>query len=199
MRQLHPTYRLLCWLLLVVGIQCLSGPGLVAAMIVVLFMGRPVLQRFLLLVRRARWLLASLAVVLAWSIAGEPLWENGGLLSPTLEGITEAATQIARLLLVLAAVAALLETTPVNCLMAGCRDMLLPMRHVGLDIDRAVVRLSLALHYAERAPSRGWKHLLEVATPSGPQLVCLTLPPTQWRDRLVLLAVAALLLLVCAA
>ena len=200
MRHLHPAHRLFCWLLIVVAIQCLSGIGLVLAMVPVLLSGQAILQRFFRLLRRTRWLLLSLVLILAWGVAGDPLWENGGALVPTIEGISEAFTQIGRLLLVLAAVAALLETTPIDKLMAGCRDLLRPLHHVGLDIDRAVIRLSLSLYYAEQETASDWRQLLAAKiAPSAPGAVCLFLPDVRWHDRVAVVVVAALLFLVCMA
>ncbi|MDQ5903688.1 MAG: hypothetical protein QG592_620 [Pseudomonadota bacterium] len=200
MRQLHPAHRLFCWLLAVVAIQCISGIGLVFVLSVVLLSGRAILLRFFRLLRRARWLLFSLFVILAWGVAGDPLWENGGALVPTAEGISEAFTQIGRLLLVLAAVAALLETTPIDSLMAGCRELLQPLRHIGLDVDRAVIRLSLALYYAEAAPAHDWKQLLMATdVPLAPGTVCLTLPDVRWHDRVAVMLAVALLFMVCMA
>lgn len=202
MGYLHPAYRLFCWLLVVIAIQCLSGIGLAAALAGVMLLGRGVVGHFYRLARRARWLIASLIAVLAWGVAGEPVWAGGGGLVPTFEGLAEGAVQAGRLLLVLAAVAALLETTPVDRLMAGCHALLSPLRALGIDVERAVVRLSLALHYADRLPAGAWKRLLATVSllaPAGPQSVLLALPPVRWQDRATALAAVSLTLLVCLA
>lgn len=191
-RPLHPAHRLGCWLLAVIAIQSLAGPALAAAFAVVPLCGRRVLARWGRLAWRARWLLLSLLAVLAWGVAGEPVRDGGGALVPTWEGLAAGATQLGRLLLVLAAVALLLETTPVDRLMAGCHVLLRPFAALRLDVDRAVVRLSLALHYAGRMPKGGWKHLLEPdPAAEAPTAVTLVLPPAALADWLALAAALA--------
>jgi energy-coupling factor transporter transmembrane protein EcfT len=192
MTSLHPAHRLCCWFLVIVAVQCLSGAGLLLAAAFLPLLGRASLVRWLRLLRRARWLLLTLLLVLAWGIAGEPLWEEAGWFSPTYEGLTEAGTQLGRLLLVLAAVANLLETTPIERLMAGAHVLLRPLAGLGIDINRAVVRLSLALFYAEQVPSRHWKNILSPIECVAPQQVCLVAPPPQLRDWLALAATALL-------
>jgi energy-coupling factor transporter transmembrane protein EcfT len=197
MTSLHPAHRLCCSLLVGVSLQCVSGAGLLLAIALLPVLGRASLVRWLRLLRRARWLLLTLLIVLAWGIAGEPLWEEAGRISPTYEGLTEAATQLGRLVLVLAAVASLLETTPIERLMAGTHILLRPLAGLGLDVNRAVVRLSLALHYAEQMPSRDWRNILSPIECAGPQTVCLVSPPAQLKDWLVLAVTAILAAGVC--
>lgn len=195
---LHPAHRLGCWLLAVVAVQSLSGPALALAFLFVPLAGRAVVARWARLAWRARWLLLSLLAVLAWGVAGEPVRAGGGALLPTWEGIGEGLTQLGRLLLVLAAVALLLETTPTAQLMAGCHALLRPFAALGLDVDRAVVRLSLALHYAGERPRGGWRHLLEPdPAADAPATVTLLLPPARavdWAAVAAMLAVTALAL-----
>lgn len=170
MTPLHPATRLACWMLLVLTIQCLSGLALVMAFAVLPLLGGAVLRHGGRLLWRMRWLLLSLFLILGWGVAGEPLYENGGLLVPTQEGAAEALTQTGRLALVLMALAWLIERTPTAALMAGCHALLRPLRGFGLDVERAVARLMLTLHYAETLPPvRGWRELLTrgANTPGG--------------------------------
>jgi energy-coupling factor transport system permease protein len=200
MNQLHPAHRLGCWLLVVAAIQCLQGVPLLLVLAATPLLGRTNLARWLRLLRRARWLLLTLLLVVAWGVAGEPLWEFASLPAPTYEGIREASTQLGRLVLVLAAVAVLLETTPIDRLMSGVHVLLRPLRVFGLEVDRAVVRLSLALHYAEQMPAAAdWKEMLSPTEPTGPQVVHLALPSPQLRDWLTLLAAMLLPIGACLA
>lgn len=179
----HPTCRLACWLLVVLAIQRLAGLPLAAAFAVLPLCGRAALARWGRLVWRTRWLLLSLCLILGWGVAGEPLVADGSALIPTYEGLSLAATQLGRLLLVLAAVAALLQTTPFGSLMAGCHALMRPLHHLRLDVDRAVVRLSLALQYAEGMRGRDWRNLLDPdATAAAPDTVVLALPPLRLAD-----------------
>lgn len=200
MAQIHPAHRLACWLLAVVAVQSLSGWLLAAAFVCALALGACIRVRWGRLVWRARWLLASLLAILAWGVAGEPLLADGGSWIPTYEGVAAGGVQLGRLLLVLAAVATLLETTPIESLMSGCHVLLQPLRRFGLDVDRAVVRLTLALHYAERMPAGDWRSLLEPALASdAPATVRLFTPSATRRDWLVLAAALAATLSLIAA
>jgi energy-coupling factor transporter transmembrane protein EcfT len=146
------------------------------------------------LMMRMRWLMLTLIVILGWSVAGEPLWAPGFVPPPSVEGLQDAMTQLLRLSLVLAAVAILVSTTPLPVLMAGCRSLLLPLSVLGLNVDRAVVRLSLVLQLSESAPQTGWRDWL--ATPPEEvtmRRVELPSPEPVWQDRLALAASAVLL------
>jgi energy-coupling factor transporter transmembrane protein EcfT len=160
---LHPAVRLAAWLLALLAIQRLAGEVLLIALALTLLAGPAILARAQRLIRRTRWLLLSLFVVFAWGIAGDPLWS--GFFAPSREGIDEAATQIGRLLLVLVTVGAFLETMPLGTLLSGSRRLLQPLRGVGIDADRGVIRLMLALRYAEALPRpRDWRSLLAAPT-----------------------------------
>lgn len=157
---LHPTARIALWLLLLLAIQCLDGWPLVAAFAGVPLIGGKALRRGRKLLWRTRWLILSLFVVFAWGVAGEPLL--AGVPSPTYEGLHEAWLHLGRLLLVLMAVAAFLETMPVSELLGGTHRLLAPLRRLGFDPDRGVVRLMLVLRYVETLPRpRDWRVLLK--------------------------------------
>lgn len=200
MAQIHPAHRLACWLLAVVAVQSLSGWLLAVGLACALLLGARIRTRWGRLAWRARWLLASLLAILAWGVAGEPLLADGGAWIPTYEGLAAGGVQLGRLLLVLAAVATLLETTPIDRLMSGGHALLQPLRRFGLDVDRAVVRLTLALHYAERMPAGDWRSLLDPTLASdAPAAVRLSSPPATARDWLLLgSALAATLSLIAA-
>jgi energy-coupling factor transporter transmembrane protein EcfT len=155
----HPATRLAGWLALLIAVQCLSGPALPAACLAAPLSGGRVMRRGGRLIWRARGLLISLALILAWGIAGEPLWD--GVLAPTHEGIAEALKHLGRLLLVLLTVAAFLENMPLADLLSATHALLAPVRRLGVDTDRGVVRLMLVLRYAETLPRpRDWRSLL---------------------------------------
>jgi energy-coupling factor transporter transmembrane protein EcfT len=160
-RALHPTTRLLLWLLFLVAVQLLSGYPLAVVILLMPLCGKAVLKRGWQLLRRARWLLLSLFVILAWGSAGEPLWDSD--LAPTQEGLNEALIHLGRLLLVLMAVAALLEKMSLPDLFAASHTLFKPLRRLRLDPDRGIVRLMLVLRYVEKLPRpRDWRSLLEV-------------------------------------
>jgi energy-coupling factor transporter transmembrane protein EcfT len=189
----HPTTRLVLWLLLMLVIQWLEGGMLVVMFLPLLLLGRPVLQRGGRLVWRARWLLVSLFVIFAWGVAGEPLWQ--GVAAPTYEGLLAALAQLGRLLLMLMIVAAFLEFMPLPSLLAATHRMLHPLRRFGIDPDRGVIRLMLVMRYVETLPRpRDWRTLLDVPTVSVSEVLEIDEYPLRWLDGLVLFSVAAVLM-----
>ena len=184
MLSVHPTTRLLVWLALLVGVQALSGVALAAAFALLPLAGRRGLRRGALLAWRARWLLVSLLVILSWGVAGEPLWQ--GALAPTIEGLREALTHFGRLLLVLFIVAAFLEAMPLPELLAATHVLLRPLRHLGVDPERGVVRLMLVLRYVETLPRpRDWRVLLKAPAPVVSERVEIDCQALRWSDGLI--------------
>ena len=184
MLSVHPMTRLLVWLALLVGVQALSGVALAAVFALLPLAGRRGLRRGALLVWRARWLLVSLLVILSWGVAGEPLWQ--GALAPTIEGLREALTHFGRLLLVLFIVAAFLEAMPLPELLAATHVLLRPLRHLGVDPERGVVRLMLVLRYVETLPRpRDWRVLLKAPAPVVSERVEIDCQALRWSDGLI--------------
>jgi hypothetical protein len=166
---LHPTTCLVVWLLSLLAIQRLEGGLLAAAFLVPPLFGWRALQRATRLAWGARWLFLSLFVILAWGRAGEPVWS--GATAPSVEGLSEALTQIGRLLLVLMAVAVLRQRLPVPELLTAAHRLLRPLRRCGVDTDRGIVRVLLVLQYLETTPRpRDWRMLLEVPAVSGSEV-----------------------------
>jgi len=151
-----------------------------------------VLRRGAKLIWRTRWLLATLLAVFFWAVAGEPLWD--GPLAPTQEGLQEGLSHLARLLLVLVAVAAFLETMPLADLLAATHAWLRPLRHVGIDPERGVVRLMLVLRYVETLPRpRDWRRLLDAPAQSVSERLVLVDHALHWPDYFVSLSCVAAL------
>jgi len=190
---LHPTARIAVWLLLLLAIQSLDGWSLAAAFAVLPLLGRAALMRGRRLVWRTRWLILSLFVVFAWGVAGEPVF--AAMAAPTQEGVHEALMHLGRLLLVLMAVAAFLEAMPLPSLLSGTHQLLAPLRRIGFDSDRGVVRLMLVLHYVETLPRpRDWRILLNapaLAAGECVELVEVDNRPLRLSDYLVVLVAAA--------
>ena len=179
------------WLLLLLSIQTLDGWLLALAFPVLPLFGVTVLRRGGRLAWRARWLLLSLFVIFAWGIVGDPLWDGMG--APSLEGLSEALTHLGRLLLVLLAVAALLETMPMSELLTASQRLLAPLRHFGVDGERGMVRLMLVLRYVETLPRpRDWRQLLDAPSVKQSELIELNDQPLHLADTLVLMAASTL-------
>ncbi|ACV34555.1 CbiQ family ECF transporter T component [Accumulibacter sp.] len=161
---MHPASGLLVWLVALVLIQCLEGSHLLlAGLLSLLLSGSKAQRRCARLAWGARWLFVSLFVIMAWGGAGEPAWS--GLLAPSREGLADALTHVGRLLLVLMAVAILRERMSLPELLTGTRRLLGPLRRLGVDPDRGLVRLLLVLRHLETLPRpRDWRILLDVPT-----------------------------------
>ena len=178
---LHPATRLLVWLALLMAAQCLGGIVLLVALFAPLLLGRAVIRRAGRIVWRARWLLCSLFVIFAWGTAGDALWASNW--APTHEGLREAAQHLGRLVLVLMIVAAFLERMSLPDLLAATHTALSPLVRLGIDPDRGVVRLMLALRYAETLPRpRDWKTLLDLPEVTVSEAVEIHRMPFGWRD-----------------
>ena len=192
----HPATRLVAWLVLLIAVQCLSGTALLLACLLAPLSGGRVMRRGGRLIWRARWLLLSLVLVFAWSVAGEPLWN--GSLAPTREGLDEALKHLGRLLLVLVSVAAFLEFMPLADLLAATHALLIPFRRFGVDSDRGVVRLMLVLRYVEILPRpRDWKSLLEIPETATCEMIEIDHQAVRWVDGCVMAGLLAGLALFC--
>ncbi|WP_170285843.1 energy-coupling factor transporter transmembrane component T [Propionivibrio limicola] len=188
---LHPATRLFVWLMLLLAIQGLGNFALVGCALLVPLMGGSVLRRGGRLIWRTRWLIVSLLAVFAWGRAGEHVWV--GPLSPTYEGLSEAITHGGRLVLLLMAVGAFLETTPLPVLLSGGRVLLAPFRQLGCDPDRSVVRLMLVLRYVEALPRpRDWRNLLDAPPPTECDVLEVDHESLRFTDRLVMVMAAAI-------
>ncbi|HRC59568.1 MAG: hypothetical protein IPI89_13240 [Propionivibrio sp.] len=186
---IHPTTCLIVWLLFLVVVQFMSGTTLVVTLLLLPALGTYVLQRGSRLIWRARWLLISMLAIFSWGIPGDPLWN--GAFAPTHEGLREGLTHFGRLLLVLVAVAAFLEAMPLPELLAAMHTLLGPLRHLGLDPDRGVVRLMLVLRYVEALPRpRDWRTLIDAPATNLGEAVEVNHRPLRWPDYFVALALA---------
>jgi len=149
---LHPATRILLFVICAVTLQWLHHAalaGLSAALIVLLAQSRG--REFVVLMRRARFLLFSLLAIYAFATPGESFIPAWGAMSPTLEGVQSGALQAWRLAVLLAALGLLLGTTTREKLLAGLYVLLRPFKVLGVDAERIAVRLWLTLHYAEGA------------------------------------------------
>lgn len=160
---LHPTVRLVLWGAAVASTQLLPLYGLTALGGMILPAAALLSKvRFFLLLKRARWLLLSIAILFALATPGVLLMPELASLGPTREGITLGLTQLMRLVLVLAMLAVLLQFTPLDDLVSGLYGLLRPLAWLGLDRGRAALRLLLVLRYVESAPpAANWREWLE--------------------------------------
>lgn len=190
---MHPTAALILWSSAVIAVQYLAYPPL-AAFAVLLGVLPGVLRVWLGFVYRARWLLLTLWLILAYNTPGEAYADL--VWAPTYEGIAEASLHAVRLLVVLGCLSWLLVRLGRDGMLAGLWGALAPARACGLDSERLLVRLALVLERLQEQPEKGaWRRLLHT-TPdfaAGSAVVRLEYPA--WRARDAWPVLLALLLL----
>jgi len=191
---LHPATLLVAWGGFVVVLQSLAITGLAWAAAAVLplslFLAR---RRSLLLIRRARWLLLSIAVLFAFATPGERLAEPFGGLGVTHDGLKLALEHVLRLTLLLASLALLHERLGNEGLIGGLHWLMAPLAGQRELRERIVVRLLLVLDYVESEPKGGWRGWLQ-GEASGPERLSLAVGPVGYLDwaAMAILAAAAL-------
>lgn len=190
----HPAARLSSWLIAVVALQYLDWPALGGLATAIGLAGQGVRRRWWTLVRRARWLLLTLWLILAYGTPGDA-WRNLPW-APTEAGVYEASLHAVRLAIMLGSLGWLFESLPMDRLMAGLWALVQPLRHFGIDADRIVVRLALVFDYLEKAPPKGtWRHLLDESrhAEGGLDVVRVELPRWKAADTGLVLGVGLLM------
>jgi hypothetical protein len=117
-------------------------------------------RRTFLLVRRARWLLLSIALLFALATPGQRLPGALGDFGITQDGLLMAAEHVLRLLLLLASLAALHERLGTEGMMGGLYWLLAPIARWHALRERIVVRLMLVLDHVEDTPGATWREWL---------------------------------------
>src|SRR3990172_7903310 len=151
----HPAAQILTWCLLVAIMQVLEPVALLMSAVLILLAAFVISRhKFILLLRRTRWIMLSLLLIYAYSTPGQPLSDALGIFSPSREGLVDGVLQLARLLAALAGLAILLDRLHRLQLIAGLYTLFAPLQWLGLSRERFAVRLALTLHYAEVAMLR---------------------------------------------
>lgn len=162
---LNPASLLLSWLAFALAVQWLPLSALLG--LTVLLIPAAWLQcrnRFLILLRRTRWLLLSIALIFALATPGVPLPGMTGTLGLTSEGLLMAATHVLRLTLLLALLAMLLRYLGIPALVAGLYVLLRPFG--GSRASRTLaLRLLLVLEYVENGSGTEKAHWREWLSP----------------------------------
>lgn len=197
---MHPSTALIAWLAAVLASQLLGYAGLGLLALGVLLALPAAAATWLKYVRRARWLLVTLWLILAYNTPGESWYDLAW--APTYEGVAEASLQAVRLLVVLACLAWLFCRLGRDGLVSALWGLLQLLHMRGADARALVVRLSLVLENLQEPPEKGaWRKVLASSGDfaAGPDSLSVSLP--QWRltDSLAVLAVAAALLWVALA
>lgn len=162
---LHPSSALLVCLTGIVVIQFLGYGGLGLVLLLLLSMFRQVLPGWWVLLRRLRWLLLSVWLILAYGTVGDALLGQAWL--PTHEGAAEATLHVARLALMLGCLAWLFALLGQRGLLVALVSLLGPLSRRGVATDRLVVRLSLVMENLQvEMPKGAWRRMLD-GNPGG--------------------------------
>lgn len=151
------------------------------------------------MLRRARWLLLSLLLIYGFATPGPEISMGAISLPLSRAGLEAGLLQAWRLVLMIAGLGLLLALTSRSELIGGMHAILSPLRPIGLDPDRAAVRLSLTLEYARelgRPADKSWRQMLaDALEPDAdpPSRVVIPRAACSWRDPAVIAAAALIL------
>lgn len=189
---MHPSSALIIWLAGVLSIQFLGYGGLGLLALGLLLSAVKVWRPWATYLRRARWLLLTLWLVLAYNTPGDAFQDWPW--APTYQGMADANLQAVRLIAMLGCLAWLFARLGRDGLLSALWGVLKPLQRMGLDVQRLVVRLSLVLANLQVPQKKGdWRKMLagDSEFASGPEVLHLSLPA--WRQADSLLALVALL------
>lgn len=200
-RGFHPAVSILSWLVFALAVELAAPSHLfwLSFPAVLLVSSRQTLERFAVLVWKARWLWVALLLLYAWTVPGILLFPSA--YSPTEEGLSAGVLRVGRLLLLLAALARLLSEFKPQELAGGIYILARPFESFGVDARALAVRLALTLEQVERLPKLGnWLALLKPQTlqAKGADELLLVIPAAGMKDNFVLIAAIAMLGLVLA-
>ncbi|MBU2450226.1 MAG: hypothetical protein KJ960_13125 [Gammaproteobacteria bacterium] len=180
---------MIIWLAAVVSVQFVGYAAMLLLIAGALLLTPALAGRWSAYVWRARWLLLTLWLILAYNTPGEALLDMSWV--PTFEGMAEANLQAARLVTMLACLAWLFRCLGHEGMIAGLWGLLQPVRALGFDVERVVVRLSLVLENLQEPPEKGaWKQMLadQPSVSAGQESLHLSLAPWHMRDSLLVVA-----------
>ncbi|MBP5998165.1 MAG: hypothetical protein KA535_09450 [Azonexus sp.] len=190
---LHPSTVLLVCLTGIVVIQFLGYGGLGLVLLLLLSTFRRILPGWRVLLRRLRWLLLSVWLILAYGTAGDALFDLAWL--PTHEGAAEATLHVARLVLMLGCLAWMFARLGRQGLLVALVSLLRPLSRRGVATDRLVVRLSLVMENLQtELPKGAWRSMLDgdAGGDDGPAKLQVEVPSWHLVDYLACLGVLVL-------
>lgn len=194
---LHPTCALILWLASVIALQFVGYAALAGLLLAIVLLAPGAAPGWWRFVRRGRWLLLSLWLILAYGTPGEALFDLPW--APTYEGLAEADLQAIRLFAMLGCLAWLFHRLGHEGLFAALWGLLQPLARLGLDSERMVVRLALVLENLQTPLPRGaWRQMLHPGSlpAGGAASLQLSLPVWRAADTAMLLGSLALVGLV---
>ena len=196
---MHPSTALLVTLIAIVVIQFLGMAGLVSVSVLLLLTIKKSATGWWQLVRRMRWLLLSVWLILAYGVPGDAVFDLAWM--PTHEGVAEATLHVARLMLMLGCLAWLFSLLGKQGLLVALHTLLHPLARYGVASERLVVRLTLVMQNLQAEMPKGkWRKMLDGEPVHGGGPETLRFEMTSWRlvDYLIFLGVLGLSCLLAA-
>ena len=150
---MHSGFLLLLWFAGVASVQFLAPVALACAVIASLLLALVrARSRVLRLLLRVRVLVLAILILFGWFTPGEALLVHWPQWSPSREGVVLAALHGGRLLVVVSAVALLLERLPLERLVGGFYSLCRPFSLIGLRAGELALRLMLVLRFVDASP-----------------------------------------------
>ena len=187
---MHPSAALLVCLIAIVVIQFLGWLGLALVFPVLLLATRKSISGWWHLLRRMRWLLLSVWLILAYGASGDALYDVAWL--PTHEGVRDATLHVARIGLMLGCLAWLFAFLGNHGLLVALQSLLHPLSRLGLASERFVVRLSLVMQNLQvDLPKGAWRNMINGSggDSGGPETLQFEAPAWSANDFFICLAV----------
>ena len=106
-------------------------------------------DQYLGTIKRFKWFFLVMMGIFAFNTPGEHIASWPLAISPTYEGLLAGSTQTLRICLMLAALSLIINANTRQQLISGFYFIFLPLKFLGLEVERFAARLWLTLHYVE--------------------------------------------------
>lgn len=178
----HPATLLVLWAGCALALPLLTLNAALATMAMALIAALALARRrSVVLLRRSRWLLLSLALLFAFATPGLAVPGWPGRIGLTQDGLLLAAEHLSRLVILLTTLALLHERLQTAGLLTGLHALLGLARSEALR-ERIAVRLMLVIEFIEgRDAKAGWRHWLD-DDDHGPERLTLAVRRLAWPD-----------------
>lgn len=173
-------------------------PALMGLSVGLAWLARSAWSRWWRMLKRMRWLLLCVAVIVAYGVPGDALLDIAWL--PTYQGGREALLHVFRLCLMLGCLAPLFNALGEKGMLVALLGIVSPLSSRREGAERFVVRLTLVMENLQgELPAGGWRTILAgVARDTAPEGKLEVVVPS-WTARNFLWCAGAIVLLATAA
>jgi energy-coupling factor transporter transmembrane protein EcfT len=150
MLKLNIITQLFMFFVLAIIINILHLKALVpmlAVLVSILMFNR--IYSFMSTLKRFRWLFLVMMIIFSFNTPGEHIQGWPFSISPTYEGTIAGLKQILRVVVMLTAISWVMAANTRQQLISGFYFMFLPLKLLGLEVERFSARLWLTIHYVE--------------------------------------------------